>query len=816
MTMSFETTSQDISYAIRGFRKNRGVTAVTVLSLALAIGATTAVFSLVNAVLLRALPYRDAGRIVMLWTTNALNGALEQNTSLPNLRDWKARSRTFEDMAAYREFDGPLMKPGEPRFETDWIGYAAVTGNFFPLLGRAAALGRVFGTDDVLQRRPVAVISHRLWRRSFGAAAEVTGKVLNIGGLDLEVIGVMAEDFWFPTKAVDLWMPASLNPAWHSGLENRARRFGPVFGRLKPDVGLERARTEMRGIAAQLQQEYPAENADLGVNVIPLHVQVIGTSVPFMLAMLLGAVTFVLLIACANVANLQLARGMARRHEISLRAALGAGRRRIARQLMTESVLVACIGGGLGLTLAGPIVRALSAFAPRNIARLDDIPIDMTVLLFTFVLSVMTGLLFGLVPALRISRDGSNELLHASSRNVTGSHSARTLRGALVVCEFALAVVLLAGTGLLIRSLLAVRSVESGFRDRDVVTAQLRFHNALPRARRVALYTEAMERLGHLPGVRSVGAISTMFWDANVPKFGLRAVEGKSAESRDQWSTLTWTTIAGGYFQALSVPLRRGRFFTDGDRRDAPPVVLVNETMARRFWPGEDPIGKRIKGFDARGRNDEWVTVVGVVGDVRSHGLERAPIAQIFEAQAQSLDETENLVVSATAAEGIAVAIRKAVGELDRSAVVSDIATLDRVLGEQSSQRRFETSLLSAFAALALALAGAGIFGMMHYAVLQRTQELGIRMALGARRRQVLALVLRDGVGLAALGVGLGVAASAALTRTMASLLFGVTPADPMTFAAVCIALMALAVAGCWLPAARASRVDPMLALRGD
>jgi predicted permease len=811
-----ETIAQDVRYAIRGLAKNPGVTAVVILSLGLAIGATTAIFSLVNAVLLRALPYSDSGRIAMLWTTNALNGALEQNTSPLNFEDWKARTRTFEDMATYRESDGPLMRPGAPTVAAEWTGYAWVTGNFFSLLGRAPAIGRTFGAEDVSRRSPVAVLSDRLWQRSFGGAANVIGTVVNIGGLNVEVIGVMARGFWFPSKEIDLWIPETLSPRWQNTRGDRSARFGAVFGRLRAAATLEQARADMGSAAAQLRREYPGANDNLGVNVVPLQVQINGKSIPFMLAMLFGAVLCVMLIACANVANLQLARGLARSREVAVRAALGAGRRRIVRQLLTESLLLSCAGGGLGLALVASIIQALTAVAPRNIARLDEVHIDLAVLLFTAALSLTTGVLFGLAPAIRISSSNSPDSLHATTRNVAGGRSTRTLRGAFVVCQFALAVVLLAGAGLLIRSLIAVQSVDAGFGDPDVLTAHLRFHNTLPRARRVALYKEAMERLGSLPGVRAVGAISTMFWNGDGGKFGLRAVEGRPPESREQWSALTWTTIGGDYFQALGVPLVKGRFFTDQDRRESQPAVLINETMARRYWPRENPVGKRIKGFDARGQNDDWVTVVGVVKDVHSNGLERTAMAQIFEAQSQSLDETENLIVSAVAPAGIGEAVRKTIAELDRTAVISEIATLSHVLNEQTAQRRFETYLLGAFAALALALAGAGIFGMMHYSVGQRTQEIGIRVALGARRSQVLGMIFGEGVRLAAVGVGLGVAGSVALTRTLSSLLFGVTPEDPLTFAAVCVTLTALALAGCSVPASRAARVDPLIALRAE
>jgi len=622
----------------------------------------------------------------------------------------------------------------------------------------------------------------------------------------------MPDDFWFPNKDVQVWMPAILSSAWQRSVADRGTRFGTVFGRLAPAATLEQARAEMRVVAAQLRGQYRDVNADLDVNLVPLQVHVLGKSVPFMLEMLFGAVLCVLLIACANVANLLLARGVARRREMAVRAALGAGRRRIARQLLTESLLLSCAGGCLGLIAVAWSMRGLIALAPANIPRLDEARIDGTVLLFTLALSVVTGVLFGLAPAIRTSAGNAENLTHATTRNTAGRASG-TLRRAFVLGQFALALVLLAGAGLLIRSLFAVHSVDSGFGDRGVITAQLRFYNALARERRAALYQEATERIRRLPGVRAVGAVGTMFWNGEGGKFGLRAVDGHPDQPRDQWAALTWTTTAGDYFQALGVPLVRGRFFHDADNRYTAPVVLINETMARRYWRGENPVGRRIKGFDARGANDDWVTVIGVVKDVHSQGLERGPMAQIFEAQSQSLNETENLVVSGTAT-GLPEALRRTIRELDRTAALSDVSTLDDRLSEQGAQRRFQTYLLSAFAALALLLAAAGIFATMHYWVAQRTQEIGIRMALGAERRTVLAMVLRETLVLAAAGVGVGVGGALVATRTIASVLFGVTPHDPVTFAAVSLGMMAIAMIACCIPAARAARIDPMLALK--
>jgi predicted permease len=538
-------------------------------------------------------------------------------------------------------------------------------------------------------------------------------------------------------------------------------------------------------------------------------------TVPFMLAVLFGAAMFVLLIACANVANLLLARGPARGREIALRTTLGAGRVRIVRQLMTESILLSCVGGCLGPPGLAWSVRALVALAPPGIARLDEVHIDAAVLIFNVVLSVVSGVLFGLAPTIKVSRSSGNCPLQGN-RGSTGVQT-RMMRNALVVSQFACAVVLLAGAGLLIRSFVAIQAVDPGFETQNVLTAQLRFHNALPPNQRTDLYWEALNRIGTLPGVRAVGATSTMFWRGDGGAFGLRAVEGRPPEERDRWSALSWATVSGNYFQALGVPLLKGRFFSARDRTASAPVVIINETMARRYWPGEDPIGTRIKGFDARGNNDEWVTIVGLVKDVHSRGLERTPMAQIFQPQSQSLDVTENIVIRfRTGQLQLADAARDAIRDLDKTAVWKDVSTLDRQLSEQNAPRRFQTYLLTLFAVIALVLAGIGIFGMMHYSVSQRTQEIGIRMALGARAGNVRSMVVCEGLILAAAGVVLGLAGSLALLRTISSLLFGVTPGDPVTLTAVAVFLIAVALIACYVPARRATRVDPMAVLRSQ
>ncbi|MBV8810070.1 MAG: ABC transporter permease, partial [Acidobacteriaceae bacterium] len=621
---------------------------------------------------------------------------------------------------------------------------------------------------------------------------------------DFQVIGVMPEDFAFPMKETQLWAPAAAMPGWQSRRADRQGGFGPVLGRLRSGVTLEQARAEMQVINRQLAAQYPKANQERGINIVPLAAQIHGKTVPFMLAVLFGAVIFILLIACANVANLLLARGAVREREIALRTALGAGRARIFRQLMTENILLSGFAGILALPFAGWGIRILIALAPHGIARLDESQLDARVLAFSLALSLATGILFGLAPAIRIPKEMSN-------RQHTVGVFSRKMRRAFVVAEVSFAVILLTGAGLLIRSFAAMQAINPGFQTQRVLAATLRFRNNLSKDQRVLLYRQMIARIRELPGVTAVGGVSTLFFQSDQPNFGLRAVEEKPAQARNQWTPMTWSTISGDYFQALGVSLLRGRYFNDRDNENALPVVIINEAMARRYWSGEDPIGKGLKGFDPRGRNDDWVRVIGVVKDMHNRGLERAPMAQIYEPQLQSHDVTENLVVRTNASASV---LERAVRSIDKTAVWTDVSTLANRLREQNAPRRFQTLLVSLFAIIALALSSAGIFGMMHFAVTQRTREIGIRMAMGARPVNMLRMVLREGFLLAAVGIGIGVAGSLALTHWIRSLLFEVGPGDPATFGAVSLTLALVALLACYVPARRATRVDPMLALR--
>jgi predicted permease len=792
-----ETILRDLRYGARSLRSNLLVSTVAILSIALAIGSSTAIFSVVHAVLLNALPYQNPDHIVILWGTNKVNNSVENNTSIPNFEDWRRRTRTLENLATYREVEASLTSNGT----ADWMEYAAVYGNFFAVMGRAPVLGRTFSTDEP-DGHPV-VLSYRLWQTRFGGSPRVLGQTVELNGLTSQIVGVMPQGFAFPSEKTLLWTPASAIPGWQTRRSERGGGFGPILGRLRPNVTLDEARAEVEVINQGLAAQYPSDNADRGMRLVPLAAQIHGKTVPFMLAILSGAVLLVLLIACANVANLQLARGAVRKQEIGVRSALGASNRRIVRQLVTESLLLACIGGVLGLPIAAIGIRAILALAPHGIARLGEARLDVPVLLFSLGLSIATGLLFGLAPAMRISQ-------MSNQRNTSATHS-QGMRRAFLVAQVVFAVVLLTGAGLLIRSFFAIQSVDPGFRTSRVLAGTLRFSSALPLDRRAALYRDAITRIGDLQEVKAVGAISTLLYSGNEAKFGLRAVEGRPLESSERWTPMTWSTISGDYFQALGIPLLRGRFFSDADTKNTTPVVIINETMAHRYWPGDDPIGKGIKGFDPRGRNDEWVRVIGVVKDMHSSGLERSPIAQIYETQAQALEDTENLVVytDATVSD-----LRDAIGSLERSAVLTEVTAINTRLEEQNAPRRFQTLLLSLFAAIALGLAGAGIFAMMHYTVAQRTREMGIRMALGASRAAVVAMVLHEGLVLVAAGCGIGLAGSLLFSRSIGSLLFEVGPGDPATLSAVSLLLAGIALLACYIPARRATRVDPVIALR--
>ncbi len=799
----------DLKFAFRQLLKNPGFTVVAVLTLALGIGANTAIFSVVRGVLFRPLLYQDPDRLAMLWTDDSRHNIREEGVSYPNFLDWRGQSRSFEDMAlCSRRLFFTLFGTDE----SQRIDGSLVSANLFRLLGVAPALGRDFLPDEFERGDPVLLISQGLWRRRFGASPDAIGSTVVLDGRPYRVVGVMPVNFRFPDPETDVWQPLTAFPRWRSIEANRYNDFGRVVGRLGPNITIAQAQAEMNAIGRRLAAQYPTTDPDFagfGVNVVPLLVQVTGRSTRLALAVLFGAVVVVLLIACANLANLLLARAAAREREIAVRAALGAGRARLVQQLMTESALLSLAGGALGLALAHAAIQALLSLRPASIPRLEEIRTDGAVFMFTVGVSLLASVLFGLLPALTISSSELQSSLKGGMRGATGVAGSRRMRGGLVVAEFALAVILLCGAGLLLRSFLRVQAVDPGFRPDHVLSLRIALHSSKEGDEIVNYYQQVLERVGSLPGVEATGLAEDVLQRRN-PDLNV-TVEGRPPVAP---IGLSDDSISSAFFRAMGVRLLRGRFFTDQDRRGSLPVAIINETMARHFWPGEDPIGKRFKAGGAQSATP-WLAVVGIVADVRRQGLERQPIALYFRPFLQRPWVNMDLIVRTTPDPvALATAVRNEIYAVDKTVPVYSVTTLEQQIGELSSQRRYHTLLLSLFAALALVLAAIGVYGLLHYSVSQRTQEIGVRMALGARAADVLRMVIAEGLVLAALGVASGLLGALWVTEALSSLLFGVTPTDPVTFAVVALLLIAVAAAASFVPARRAARVDPMVALR--
>jgi len=807
---AIETTAQDVRYAVRTLRKSPAFSGIAAVTLAIGIGANTAIFSVIEAVMLRPLPYKDPGRLAV--STDGI--------TYSDFEAWKSQSRAFEDIAVYYRNLGrsrvTLTGNGEP--ESVQGGF--VSSNFFPLMGVAPVTGRWFTSDEERLRERVVVLSFGLWTRRFGASLDAVGKTLQMDGENSQVIGVMPETFQFPARDVQFWAPITTNRYWGEAPPfdvNHNRGYWArwdAVARLKPGVTMKQAQAEMNAIHTRLEHEAPHPNRLSSVAVVPLRVELSGNT-RLAIYVLFAAVCCVLLIACSNVANLVLARGAGREREMAVRAALGAGRGRLVRQLFTESAVLALLSGGLGLVLAVFGIRALMAYAPAEIPRLEQAGVDLGVLGFAVGLSLLAAILFGLAPAWTLSRTDPNESLKSGTRSVAGSMGLSRTRGVLVVVEFALSVVLLTGAGLLVRSFLAVEAVNPGFRPEHVLTMHIALPAGTSDARRNELDELTLERVRAIPGVQAAGAINGLLDDAQPGDFGVRVVEGHAPEPPARWAPFTWNNIRGDFFQAMGARLLRGRLFTEQDSVDSPLVVVIDESMARRFWPDEDPTGRRFKGFDQRGHNDEWATVIGVVEDMRRYGREHKPAGHAYEWYKQSGRSPSDLVVrTAGDPKVLAAALRNVVRTLDQTAILSPVTTLEQQLSDQLAPRRFQTWLLSLFSLIAMMLASVGIYGVMHYSVTQRTHEIGIRMALGAQPGSVVRMVIGQGVLLAAIGLGAGLAGAWWLTRLLSNLLFGVTASDPLTFAAVSALLVVVAVLASSIPALRAARVDSIAALR--
>ncbi|HZS04396.1 MAG TPA: ABC transporter permease [Blastocatellia bacterium] len=801
------TVWHDLRYGLRVLFKKPGFTVVAVVALALGIGANTAIFSVVNAVLLRPLPYPNPEQLAWVWVDNRREGIREDITSYPNFEDWRKQNQVFQGLAGVRTQRFNLTGNGDP----EEVRGASVSANFFELMGVSQMTGHGFTTEDEQEGHDqVVVLGHGLWQRRFGGDPGVVGGTISLNGRSMTVVGIMPRGFQFPDK-VELWRPLAPN---NDLRQARGAFWLPVIGRLKPGVTRAQAQAEMGVIGDRLEQQYPGANQGYGINVVTMQEQMVGR-IRLALLVLLGAVAFVLLIACANVANLLLVRAASRQREIAIRAALGASRWRVVRQLLTESVLLAVAGGVIGLVVARWGLDLLVTLGPRDLPRLESVGLDRTVLFFTLGLSLLTGIVFGLVPALQSSRLGLNEVLKEGGRSETGGAGGGRVRGLLVATEIALSLVLLIGAGLLLRSAWRLEQVNPGFSPDHLLKVRL----SLPPSKYregtnvAAFYQQLIERLGALPGVQAVGATSSVMMN-RVHASATFSIEGRPLPPQGQRPELPLDSVSPGYFEALGIPIVKGRAFTEQDKRDGLQVVIVNETMARRFWPGEDPVGKRFT-FGDPGPNAQWLTVVGVVRDTKRQGLDTEVRMESFLPHAQDPVRAMEVVVR-TADNPLAMTrtVREAVWAMDRDLPLSEIQTVEQLFGERVAPRRFNLLLFGLFAGVALVLAVVGIYGVMSYAVAQRTHEIGIRMALGAQRGDVVKLVISQGMRMVVTGVVVGLAGAFALTRLMAGLLFGVSAADPLTFALIAVLLLLVALVACYLPARRATRVDPLVALR--
>jgi predicted permease len=805
---------QDLRYGLRVLAKSPIFTAVAVLTLALGIGANTAVFSVVNGVLLRPLQYNNPDQIITIWEPS--RGGHTLGLTDAEFFDIRDRNQVFEELAAYATGATNFTGAGEPeRVNATWV-----SSGFFPVLGVHPALGRVFTTeDDKPDPAPVVVLSYGLWQRRFAADQSVIGHQVSLNGISRTVIGVMPLGFQFESSEVEMWLPLGLDPANVSPGE----RSYNTIGRLRRSVTLEQARAEMNTVVALLAEEYKTRfpkgaNTTSSLNLIPLQELIVGDVRPALL-LLLVSIGFVLLIACANVANLHLARAAARQKEIALRLALGAGRLRIIRQLLTESLILSVLGGAAGLLLAYWGVGTLLALASASLPRTNEVRIDSTVLLFTLAVSLLAGIVFGLVPGLRFSHPDPHASLKEGGRSTAGSSSRRT-RHLLVISELALAVVLLAGAGLTIKSFIRLLNVDPGFDPRNVLTARINLPQLkYPQHQQVvAFYKQLLEQVETAPGVEDAGTVTVL------PLSGLNSnasfeIEGRPRASDEVVQNADYRMVSLDYFRAMGIPLLEGRYFAASDQEGAPGVVIINETMKQAFWPGEEPLGKRINMGVA---GSPWLTIIGIIKDVKHKALNVTAKPEIYflhsqnaYAKALGIYRSLTLAVRGTAEpQQLTGVVKSAVQAIDKDIPVAKVETMERVLSTSVAQPRFTMLLLAIFAIVALSLAAVGIYGVIAYSVGQRKHEIGIRQALGAQRRDIMRLIVGQGMGIAVIGIGVGLGLAFALTRVMSGLLFEVSTTDTQTFVVIALLPMAIALAASLLPARRALKVDPMEALR--
>ncbi len=811
-----ETLIKDVRYAIRSLIKRPGFTAIAVITLALGIGANTAIFSVVNATLLRPLPFTDPDRIVMAWgyLPKLAHTADKFPSSAGNYLDLVKQTQTLQELAAFRQWSWQLTHAGDP----EQLQGVRVSGNFFEALGARPALGHSFSAEqDQEGASPVVIISHRLWQREFVGDKNVVGKNLTLNGRTVTVVGVMPRDFEFPGSANmipglqfatknDIWMPLAMNA---DERKNQGSLNLALLGRLKPGVTIPQAENELRTIETSL----PLGTVGYTLNLVPLQKQMVG-NIQRLLLVLLATVVFVLLIACANVANLLLVRASSRRKEMAIRGALGAGRGRIIRQLLTESLLLSAVGGLVGFLIAIWATPLLVSFIPEKVPRIHEINVDLRVLGFAFLISIVTGVVFGLAPALQASRFDLNESLKESARGTTGGLRQNRLRAFLIVSEVSLAVVLMIGAALLTKSFVRLIDVNPGFDPSHTLTMEVSLPTLPPSKyandpEQAAFFEQVLDRLNHSPGVTAAGAVLSM------PLTGAEEstdifIEGRPS-SADQRPNSDYTIVTPRFFEALQIPLLRGRQFTDLDRQDAPGVIIINDALAQRYWPNEDPLGKRFTvGFEKSPRS-----IIGIVATIKQTTLSDSGRPAMYLPHLQRPTGGMSILVRTNGDPlSLVSSVRNEIRAVDPSIPVTNVRTMDEIFSTSVAQQRFSMLLVGLFGSLALVLAAIGIYGVMAYTVTQRQHEIAVRIALGAKSSQVWQMVLKDGLLLAVTGVGIGVGGAFALTRLMSSLLFEVKATDVQTFATVSALLIFVALVACLVPARRATKVDPLVALR--
>ena len=809
-----EHFNQDVRFAFRMFAKTPGFTAVAVLTLALGIGANSAIFSFVYGVLLAPLPYRDASRLVVMNETTPRVGTV--SVSHPNFLDWRAQSHSFSQMAAVYHVGFNLAGVSQPENITG----EAVSPNFLSMLGVHPLLGRDFEpSEEKAGTAPVVLLGYSLWQTHLGGDPNAIGRTVSLDGHSYTVIGVLPPNFRSLDKT-DVMEPTGVLAAADSDFQERgARGDMAVVGKLAPNATLAQARAEMEGIAARLAKEYPRANDQFGVRLQPIRDVFAGNARPALLVVF-GAVMFVLLIACANVANLFLVRGAARTREIALRIAFGASRSRIVRQMLTESFVLAVLGGGLGLALAFAGIKGMTRLVSTDMMNGASVNLNGAVLLFTAGVVVLCAFVFGLAPAMHSTKPDVQSELKEGARTSSAGAAQNRLRGVLAIAEISLSLILLAGAGLMVKSLYKLMKVNPGFQPEHVLTMEmaLRTQQYAKEPAILNFWQQVLERVRALPGVEGAAVGTAAPFTGNHDR-GDITIEGMPLPRPGSWPHPDYHVVSPGYLQTLGIPLLRGRSFTDADDGNAPLVGMINSLLARQFFPNRDPIGKRFMSghppADPVKNPPHWITIVGVVGDTKLYGLANPPRLEIYVPARRSPSNDMDLLVKSSANPTAMIsAIRGVVASVDKDQPIFAISTMDALRNNSISGRSTTLIMLGAFSILALVLAAIGIYGVMSYSVAQRTHEIGIRMALGAQRRDVMRMVLGLGGRIALAGIVIGMAAALGLTRLMSSLLYSVSASDPATFAAVAILLVTVALVACYIPARRAMRVDPMVALR--